>query len=230
LAFICYLKFGIWIYICDMQTIKVDSNRPDLRTISKAAYVLNLGGLLIYPTDTAYGLGANALDEKAIRKVYEVKGRDFSKPTHVVVRDWKMIEELCLVNDAAKKLYDKFLPGPLTIILPKRPNIPNLLTANLTTLGIRIPNNLITQTLSHLATFPYTTPSANKSGGKTPYSINDVKEELDISKIDLILDAGKLPSTPPSTIVDLSGKVPKILREGLILQADVEESMRITIT
>lgn len=200
-----------------MQTIKVDSNSPDLLTIIKAADVLKLGGLLVYPTDTAYGLGANALDEKSIRKVYELKSRDFSKPTHVVVRDWKMIEDLCFTNDAAKKLYDKFLPGPLTIILPKKKIVPDILTAGLKTIGIRIPNNEVTKILSSDLPFPYTTPSANKSGGKTPYSIEDVKKELDISKVDLILDAGKLPEVPPSTIVDLSTNSPKILRGGPII-------------
>lgn len=210
-----------------MQIIKINSNNPDLHKIEKATKVLQSGGLLIYPTDTAYGLGANALDEGAIGKVYEVKGRDFSKPTHVVVRDWKMIEELTETNELAKKLYDKFLPGPLTIILPKHPNVPNLLTANLPTLGVRIPDNLITQSLSRLLTFPYTTPSANKSGGKTPYSIEDVKRELDISKIDLILDAGKLPKTSPSTIVDLTGKVSKILREGPINKMEVAKALRV---
>ena len=206
-----------------MELIKIDPKFPKITDIKKAIGVLESGGLLIYPTDTAYGLGANALDEKAVRKVYEVKGRDFSKPTHVVVRDWEMIEELCLVNDAAKKLYDKFLPGPLTIILPKKKMVPDILTAGLSTVGVRIPNNNLTIKLSNHLTFPYTTPSANKSGGKTPYSIDDVKEELNISKVDLILDAGKLPATPPSTIVDLTRSDPKILREGPILKGGIWE-------
>lgn len=197
-----------------MESLKVDLNNPNIEIIKKAVKILKAGGLIIYPTDTAYGLGANALDEKAVRKVYEVKGRDFSKPTHVVVRDWKMVEELTETNKLAKKLYDNFLPGPLTIILPKKKIVPDILTANLPTLGVRIPNNEVTKKLSNELPFPYTTPSANKSGGVTPYSIDDVKKELDVSKVDLILDAGKLPEVKPSTIVDLSAFTPKILREG----------------
>lgn len=208
-----------------MELIKIDLKKPKPTIIEKALEILKRGGLVIYPTDTAYGLGANAFDEKAVRKVYEVKGRDFSKPTHIVVRDWKMIEELCFVNDLAKKLYDKFLPGPLTIILPKKKIVPDILTAGLKTIGVRIPNNHITIQLSNHIPFPYTTPSANKSGGKTPYSIEDVKKELDISKVDLILDAGKLPSTPPSTIVDLSRKLPKILREGPITLMEIKKAI-----
>lgn len=214
-------------YFLDMSIVKFNVNNPNLLAIKRAAEILKTGGLIIYPTDTAYGLGANALDEMAIRKVYEVKGRDFSKPTHVVARDWKMIEELTETNELAKKLYDKFLPGPLTIILPKKKIVPDILTANLPTLGVRIPNNSITQLLSKSVSFPYTTPSANKSGGKTPYSIEDVKKELDISKIDLILDAGKLPEVPSSTIVDLSVPTPKILREGPIKKKRIEDCLKL---
>jgi L-threonylcarbamoyladenylate synthase len=87
-----------------METLKVDIDKPDEKAIKKAARILKKGGLAVYPTDAAYGLGANAFDETAVRKVYEVKGRDFSKPTHVIVRDWKMIEELTLTNDYAKRL------------------------------------------------------------------------------------------------------------------------------
>lgn len=209
-----------------MEILKVDLNNPNIEIIKKAVGILESGGLIIYPTDTSYGLGANALDEKAVRKVYEVKGRDFTKPTHVVVRDWKMIEELCITNDSAKKLYDKFLPGPLTIILQKRKKVPDILTAGLPSLGVRIPNNELTKKLSNELPFPYTTPSANKSGGKTPYSIDDVKKELDISKIDLILNAGKLPEVKPSTIIDLTTSPPKILREGPIKKEEIWKNIQ----
>ena len=208
-----------------MQLIIADISKPDPEIIKKAAEILTAGGLVIYPTDTAYGLGANALDETAVRKVYEVKGRDFSKPTHVVVRDWKMIEELTNTNDLARKLYDKYLPGPLTIILPKKKIVPDILTAGLPTLGIRIPNNELTKKLTNELPFPYTTPSANKSGGITPYSIEDVKKELDITKVDLILDAGKLPTTPPSTIVDLTTTPAKVLREGPISKDQIDKTL-----
>ena len=208
-----------------MYQLKIDVNNPNLEIIRKAAEILKKGGLVIYPTDTAYGLGANALDEEAVRKVYGIKGRDFSKPTHVIVRDWKMTEELAETNDLAKKLYDNFLPGPLTIILPKKKIVPDILTAGLKTIGIRIPNNEVTKILSNDLPFPYTTPSANKSGGKTPYSIEDVKKELDISKVSLILDAGKLPEVAPSTIADLSGKKLKILREGPIANEEIWDSI-----
>ncbi|OGM20760.1 threonylcarbamoyl-AMP synthase [Candidatus Woesebacteria bacterium RIFCSPHIGHO2_01_FULL_38_9] len=203
--------------------------RINTKVLRKAADILKSGGLVVYPTDTTYGLGANALDEKAVRKIYELKGREFSKPTHVIVRDWKMIEKLTYVNDAARKLFEEFLPGPLTIILRKKKIVPDILTADLPTLGIRIPKTKITQSLSNLLPFPYTTPSANRSGGKTPYSIDEVKVELDIDKIDLILDAGPLPQVKPSTIIDLSSSTPKILRQGPVTKKEIEKVLKVKI-
>ena len=210
-----------------MIILKIDPKNPDGRIVKIAADILKSGGSIVYPTDTAYGLGGNALDEKTIRKVYEAKGRDFSKPTHVVVRYWQMIEKLTHTNERAKKLYDKFLPGPLTLVLPKRRIVPNILPANLPTLGVRIPDSLITQSLSNLLPFPYTTPSAIRSGGKTPYSIKEVKKELNFEKVDLILDAGALPINPPSTIINPSSFSLKILREGPITKEQIEKALNI---
>lgn len=188
------------------------------------------GGLIIYPTDTAYGLGANALDEMAVKKVYDVKGRDFSKPTHVVVTDWKMINQLTFTNKASKLLYEKFLPGLLTIILPKKKIVPDTLTSGFPTIGVRIPNNQVTKALSNHLSFPYTTPSANKSGGKTPYSVEEVAKELELEKIDLILDAGKLPTVLPSTMIDLSVSPPKLFREGQIKKVELEKILGMSIS
>lgn len=208
-----------------MSRKQIDPNNPNLETLKKAMDVLTQGGLIVYPTDTAYGLGANALNEDAIKKMYDIKGRDFSKPTHVVVKDWQMIEELCFINERARKLYDAFLPGPLTLILPKHPNVSNILTANLPTIGVRIPKSLITIQLSNNLRFPFTTPSANRSGEPTPYSIEEVKKVLDIEKVDLILDAGELPRITPSTIVDLSTEELRIVREGPITREEIENTL-----
>jgi L-threonylcarbamoyladenylate synthase len=208
-----------------MQIVSIDIKNPDLNIIKHASEVLSSGGCVVYPTDTAYGLGVNALKEEAIKKLYEIKGRDFSKPTHVVVKDWQMIEELTYTNEKAKRLFDTFLPGPLTMILPKKPHVSNVLTANGPTLGVRLPNSLITQSLSDLITFPYTTPSANRSGEPTPYSVEEVKKVLDIEKVDLILDAGPLPRIAPSTVIDLTQDEFQILREGPITREEIEKAL-----
>lgn len=204
-----------------MNVIKINPVDPAPEAIEQAAQILQSGGLVVYPTDTAYGLGVNALDEQAVRKMYEVKGRDFSKPTHVVVRDWNMVETIAEPNDVARKLYDAFLPGPLTIILKKKPIVPALLTSGLTTIGVRIPDSPITQALSRIVPVPYTTPSANISGGATPYSAQGAISQIG-QHIDLVIDAGELPPVLPSTIVDITVSPPKILRRGPIEEAKIK--------
>lgn len=208
-----------------MKIIKINPKNPEKNAIKKAAEILSGGGLVVYPTDTAYGLGANAMDKQAVNKMYEVKGRDFSKPTHVIVKDWSVIEDLTYPNQIARRLYDKLLPGPLTMIVPKRPQVQDILTAGLPTLGIRIPDHLTTRSLSSLLSFPFTTPSANRTGEPAPYSIEEVKKVLDTDKIDLALDAGALPSTPPSTVVDVSTDQIKILRKGPISEREMVQAL-----
>lgn len=212
-----------------MEILKVDIATPNQSAIEKAAEVLKRGGLVIYPTDTAYGLGGNALDEEVVKKVYEAKGRNFSKPTHVVVRDWEMIENLTYTTFFARKIFEEFMPGPVTMVLQKKEVVPEILTANSPTLGVRFPKNTITQMLSSLLPFPYTTPSANKSGGKTPYSLLEVESELGLEKIDFALDAGVLPQVLPSTVIDLSTEKVKVLRPGPIKKEEIEKALGLTI-
>jgi L-threonylcarbamoyladenylate synthase len=212
-----------------MIVVKTPLNQPDIKIINQAAIVLKNGGLIVYPTDTAYGLGGNALNENVIKKVYEIKGRGHNKPTHVIVRDWKMIKEISEPNAQARLLFDNFLPGPLTIILNKKNLVPDILTSGLKTLGMRIPDCKVTKLISIQASLPYTTPSANKSGGKTPYSIKEVATELDMEKVDLVIDCGTLPKTKPSTIIDLSRKPLKILRDGPISKNKLTEILNVNI-
>ncbi len=205
-----------------MKTIKISLIEPEKDKLNQAAEVLKNGGVIVYPTDTAYGIGVDITNTKALKKLYKIKERDKGKPTHIVVRDWEMIEEYTYTNNRARILYDKLIPGPLTIVLPKKANASDILTGGLTTLGVRIPNNTFTTALSEIFPYPYTTPSANRSGASTPYSIDEVKEQLSVEKVDLLIDSGKLIPTPPSTIIDLSSKTPKILRSGPITKTEIE--------
>lgn len=157
--------------------------------------------------------------------MYEAKGRDFSKPTHVVIRNWEMLEAIAEPNAQARKLYDSFLPGPLTIILKKKPSVPDLLTAGLPTIGVRIPDSPVTQALSKAVDFPYTTPSANLSGGPTPYSAHGAVRQIGQS-VDLVLDAGELPPVPPSTLVDTTQSPAKILRQGPISEEQIIKALQ----
>lgn len=211
-----------------MKIVKINQNNPDSKIIKEAAEVLKSGGLVVYPTDTAYGLGVNAYDQKAVKKLYQVKKRGLKKPTHVICRNWKMIAGICVTNELARKLYEKYCPGPLTLILNKAKGtkFPELLTGGLPTLGVRVPDCKVTQVLSQFVSFPYTTPSANKSGNKTPYSVEQVVESLDIENVGLILDGGKLPDKSPSTIVDLSKKPYGMLREGQITSGDIQATIK----
>lgn len=178
--------------------------------------ILNSGGLVVYPTDTCYGLGVNALDVVAIKNLYSLMNRPLTKPTHVVVRDWEMIEKLCYTNSIAYDLYLKHFPGALTLVLNKKDIVPNELTGGLGTLGVRIPDYSFTKALSQKCNFPFTTTSAKRLGENTPYSIDEVRRVLDVNKIDLIIDGGKLPLNPASTIVDVTNNELRVLRQGAI--------------
>jgi L-threonylcarbamoyladenylate synthase len=197
-----------------MVIIKVDQKKPDIEIAKRAADIMTQGGIVVYPTDTAYGIGVNAYDSSAIKTLYDVKRRSYKKPTHVIVRDWKMLNSISYPTKMAKIIFDNLMPGPITIILQKKKVISDILTAGKNTIGIRYPNNKITKLLSTFVDFPYTTPSANISGGKTPYSIDEVKRSFDINKFDLVLDAGVLLKKPPSTILDLSRSTPRLIRKG----------------
>lgn len=208
-----------------MKVLKINLNKPDQETIKTAALFLSRGEIVVYPTDTAYGIGVNALDEKAIQKVYKIKKRSFSKPTHVIVKNWKMVKGLTKTNELARKVYDKFFPGQLTMVLIKERAVPDILTGKLPTLGVRIPNCQVTVQLSGYLKFPYTASSANREKEKTPYSVEDVKKVLDISKVGLILDAGRLPPIPPSTIIKITGQNFKVLRTGPIEASLIREAI-----
>ena len=211
-----------------MEIVKIDLQNPPEPLIAKAAEVLSRGGLLIYPTDTAYGLGGNGLDERVIRKVFRVKGRLEKKPIHVVVRDIKMAEELVYLNEPDRIVFERFLPGPLTLIFKKKKIVPESLVGGGETLGIRMPKCLVTRRISSLLEFPYTATSANLAGGPAPYSIEESLSQFSpeiLENIDLILNAGPLLKVLPSTIVDLSGEIPKLVREGPVSKGEMEKAL-----
>lgn len=182
--------------------------------------ILRAGGVVLYPTDTTYALAANALDEKAVDRVFQVKGRDYSKPIHVIVRDIEQAAQYVAVGDTARKIANQFLPGALTLVLPQLPDtdIPPLLVAGAKTLGIRIPDHPVCKALSKALPFPVTTTSANHSGMPNTYSVEAVQEQLgaDFSQIDLTLDIGQLDSSSVSTVIAIEGESVKLIREGAI--------------
>lgn len=215
-----------------MEILKTSYQNPNPNVIAKASRMIKNSGVVIYPADTAgYSVGANALNVIAIQKVYEVKKRPETKPMNVAVPDIKTAQELVYWNDVAEILARKFLPGPLAIILKKKSYVPNLLTADKDTLGIRIPNSPIAIALAKTSGFPITITTANISGQQvSSYSLEEILSQFrDDPKPDLIIDVGTLPDIPQSTIVDCATTPPKIIREGQISQTEIEKVLGVSV-
>ncbi len=193
--------------------------------VLKASGVLRSGGVIIYPTDTLYGLGADALSDEAVAKVYAIKGRDEGKPIHAVFADLAMAEEYAEMNDAARRLAEKFLPGALTLVLRKKSGIDTGIARGIETIGIRIPDNEFCLDLARTFGKPYTATSANIAGMLPQLSIEKVLEQLggNAKGVDLAIDDGMLPMRLPTTVVNVVSGVPVILREGAISSEQILE-------
>ncbi len=190
--------------------------------IQKAIEILKNGGIIIYPTDTCYGIGVDATNKEAIKKLMTLKARNFNKPISIIVKNFKMAQKICEFNSQAKKIFKKYLPGALTLILKKKNNIyqlPNILTAGKQKIGIRMPKNKIALELVRKFNKPITTTSANVSNKPECYSKQEILKQFkkNIKKIDLIVDIGKLPKIKPSTIIEIINNKVKILRQGPIV-------------
>jgi L-threonylcarbamoyladenylate synthase len=197
-----------------MQIIKINPKKPDIVKVKKTARIIKDGGVVVYPTDTCYGIGASALDDESIRKVYAIKGRHFNKPLSVIVKNLRTAKAISEIDEKQERYFKQKLPGSYTLILRKKKIIPDILTAGKGTVGIRVPGYIITALLSEEVIIPYTTTSANLSGQLPCYSIKDFLKQIKTNKIQpsLILDAGVLPKQKLSTVIDLTYPNPKVLR------------------
>ena len=194
--------------------------------VDTAIKTLKNGGLVIYPTETLYGIGADATNPKAIQKLSKYKNRPFGKPYSVAVANQEMAEKYVELNDSAKNLYREFLPGPLTIISKGKHKVALGVESEDGTLGIRIPNYKSVIDIVKKLDKPITSTSANASYKKRPYKILDILENIsDYQKglIDLIIDAGELPHNEPSTVIDTTLDNPITLRQGEIKLTDKNE-------
>jgi len=181
---------------------------PDKINIRKARKALQQGGVIIYPTDTLYGLGADIFNKEAVKKVFRIKGREFEAPLSVMVSNLKEIKDLAWVNKEQERLMSALLPGPFTFILKKKAKVSKILTGGKKTIGIRIPDSEVCQQLSK--NFPITTTSANVSGFEPSLSIKKITKEFN-KQVNLALEGEGL-SGQPSIIVDLTEKPFKIFR------------------
>ncbi|QPJ65454.1 MAG: threonylcarbamoyl-AMP synthase [Candidatus Nitrohelix vancouverensis] len=188
------------------------------------------GGVIAFPTDTFYGLGVDPRQERAIERVFQVKQRPADKPLLVLISSLKQAEGLVKeIPSSAMKLIDRFWPGPLTLILPARDDLPRNLTAGTGKLGVRIPGNALTRQLLDGIACPLTAPSANTSGFPPPRSASEVEEQLG-QQIDWILDGGLTPGDKESSIVDLTRDLPTLLRAGAVPTDDLESTLGHSLT
>ncbi|MBR3140645.1 MAG: threonylcarbamoyl-AMP synthase [Methanobrevibacter sp.] len=192
-----------------MKFLKTSIDEVDEDIVSEAINVLANGGVILYPTDTVYGLGANIFDNRAVRRIFEIKQRSLLKPLSILVSDLKAIDLVAKVSLNQKELIRDYLPGPYTFILKKRKIIPRVITSGSSYVGVRVPDNQLACRLSSL--FPITTTSANISDDEVLSNPSEILQQLGCD-IDLVIDVGDLNSNKPSSIIDLSGIKPKIIR------------------
>ncbi|MFO0910285.1 MAG: L-threonylcarbamoyladenylate synthase [Isosphaeraceae bacterium] len=198
------------------QVLPVDPRSPDSATIDVAARVLRAGGLVAFPTETVYGLGGDATSDAAIRAIFEAKGRPQTNPLIVHLAETSQACELASHwPESATRLAERFWPGPLTIVLPKRPGLAEAVSAGRATVGLRVPDHDVALAMLRAVGLPIAAPSANRSTRVSPTCGHHVRDEL-AGRIDLILDAGPTPVGIESTVVDLTGERPRLLRPGAV--------------
>ena len=196
-------------------------NNIDYTKLKEPAKIIKDGGIVVFPTETVYGIGVNGLNKNALKKLYEVKQRPLNKPISLLVNSIEMINQLTKnITKLEYALMKEFFPGPLTIILQKKDIVPNILTANSDTVGIRMPSNKIALKLIEYAGVPIATPSANLSGKPTGTNFKDIIKDFD-GKADYFID-GKISKTGfASTIIKVTDEVPHILRQGPITKEQI---------
>jgi L-threonylcarbamoyladenylate synthase len=203
-------------------TLPIDPACPDTEAILQAAALLRRGDLVAFPTETVYGLGANALDAGAVARIFTAKGRPARNPLIVHVADVEAARTLVTSwPEAAVLLADRFWPGPLTLVLPRHARIPDIVTGGGPTVGVRIPAHPVALALLRAADVPVAAPSANRSLQLSPTRAEHVLLSLG-GRIPLILDGGATDGGLESTVVDLSGDIPRLLRPGLLSPAQIE--------
>ena len=208
----------------ETKIIRISNITPEAElALSEAAEILRRGGLVAFPTETVYGLGANALDEEAAKKIYEAKGRPSDNPLIAHIADFDALKPLVAqVPDCAKKLMDAFWPGPLTIIFNKSGIVPYGTTGGLETVAVRMPSHPVAAELIRLAGIPVAAPSANTSGRPSPTTADHVAQDMR-GRIDMIVDGGEVGIGVESTIVDVSEGVPTVLRPGAVTMEMLRE-------
>jgi len=206
------------------NVLQVDFEQPNTssKAIKDIQSVLNAGGVIAFPTDTFYGLGADPFNPNALSKIFQVKQRPADKPLLVLIHSLDQLSDLGQeVTDNARKLMERFWPGPLTLIFKAAPGLPDALTAGTGTIGVRLPGHPFTRRLLETLGRPLTAPSANISGTGELRTAQEVTSSLE-DKLDLIVDGGPAPGGKSSTVLDTTTNPPTLLREGTLTRCDLE--------
>ena len=199
--------------------------KVDEQAIRSAGEIIRQGGLVAFPTETVYGLGANAFDEKAVLSIFAAKGRPADNPLIVHIADKNGFEGIVKeIPEKAQKLIDRFMPGPLTVILKKTDKVSLHVTAGLDTVAVRMPSNKDALALIRAAGVPIAAPSANRSGLPSPTRAQHVFSDMD-GRIEMILDGGACTFGLESTVVDMSGDIPVLLRPGAVTLEQLKETV-----
>lgn len=209
--------------MCTTRYLKVDPESPEPRYLEEAGRMLRAGGTVAFPTETVYGLGADALNPTAIKRIFIAKGRPLDNPLIVHIADWRQVPLLTVEPPPMfYKLGKRFWPGPLTLVVPRHPAVPEEVSAGLNTVALRWPAHPVAEALIKSAGVPLAAPSANRSGKPSPTSAEHVKKDLE-GKIDIILDGGPTGVGVESTVLDLTKTPPVILRPGGVTREMLEE-------
>ncbi len=196
----------------DVEELKVD--------IEEAKKIIEDGGVVVFPTETAYGLAADALDQDAVEKVYEAKQRPRSKGLTAIVDSLETAERYAKLSETEKKIVEEFMPGPITLVSEKKDNVPDNLNEDF---AFRVSSGNVASKLAEVG--PITATSANVSGESTSYSVDDISEEL-LEKVDGVIDRGELSDGPTSSIVEVNNSDIVIHRKGPVSRADLEEVLK----
>lgn len=203
--------------------IKVNPLSFDESELEDAAECIRKGGLVVFPTETVYGLGANTFNADAVKKIYTAKGRPSDNPLISHIADIDQVHLLAReVPKGAKKLMEAYWGGPLTIILKRKENVPEIVSANLDTVSVRMPSHSVANALIRLAKTPVAAPSANLSGSPSPTTFAHCKQDMG-GRVDYIIDGGECQIGVESTVVDMTGDIPVILRPGAVTLEDIRE-------
>jgi len=217
---IMYIKKGVIIIMSKVYnwTKKIDSNE-----LKECSNIIKSGGIVVFPTETVYGIGTNAFIEESIKKIYEIKKRPLEKICSILIANKKdIIKYANICNDVEKKIINNFMPGPITIILQKKEGVLEYVTGNKETIGIRIPQNEIILEILKEVNIPILAPSANISGETSGTNINEIMEKFK-DKVDIYINGGKCKFEESSTIVQVINNEPVILREGKIKLEDIKK-------